>query len=212
MLHKILLLEDDELLAQTIKNLLISEGYQVDLVYDFEEALEFTYDNRYDLYLFDINVPFGNGIDLLKDLRDAGDKTPAFFITALKDIKSISKGFDAGCDDYIKKPFDFDELVVRVKAAIRKRDTYIEFGDFKYDPDSDTLLYKDIEPDIGKVSKSVITLFLKSKGRIVKKDEIFELMQNPSDVALRVLINKIKKEFDLNIKNIRGVGYKLEKL
>jgi len=211
-LHKILLLEDDELLAQTIKNLLINEGYQVDLVYDFEEALEFTYDNRYDLYLFDINIPFGNGIDLLRDLREAGDKTPTFFITALKDIKSISKGFDAGCDDYIKKPFDFDELLVRIKAMIRKNNNFLEYGDLKYDPDNDTLLYKGSEPNIGTISKKVLILFLSNRGRIIKKDEIYELMQNPTDVALRVMINKIKQQFSLNITNIRGVGYKLENL
>ena len=105
---KILLLEDDTILAQTMVQILEEENYEVTLVNDGEEVLTETYENKFDLYLFDVNVPSLNGMETLKLLRDAEDVTPTFFITALIDIESTLKGFNCGCDDYIKKPFDID--------------------------------------------------------------------------------------------------------
>ncbi len=211
-MYKILLLEDDEMLSQTIKSLLETEGYSVTLVKDAESAIDATYEDKFDLYLFDINVPFGNGVDLLKDLRDAGDETPAFFITAMRDIKTVSKGFDAGCDDYIKKPFDLDELIIRIEASLKKHNPYLRYGDIEYSVDKDIVLKNSKELELGEVSKNILLLLLKNIGKIVHKDEFFDVMQKPSDTALRVQINKLKKEVGLDIKNIRGVGYKLEKL
>ena len=211
-MYKILLLEDDEMLLQTLKSLLISQNYKVTSVKNINQALNETYENSFDLYLFDINVPFGSGIDLLKDLRDSGDKTPAFFITALKDIKSISKGFDAGCDDYIKKPFDFDELLVRVEAILRRNNPFVKYGDIKYNQEESRIYKKDKETELGEVSQKIASIFLNNIGKIIHKDQLFEVMKKPSDVALRVQINKLKTELGLNIKNIRGLGYKLEKL
>ncbi len=102
---KILLLEDDVLLAETIQELLESQDYSITLVTTGNEAVDITYDNSFDLYIFDINVPDINGLDLLESLRAADDTTPAIFISALVDINSISKAFEIGADDYIKKPF-----------------------------------------------------------------------------------------------------------
>jgi DNA-binding response OmpR family regulator len=211
-MYKILLLEDDEMLSQTLKSLLREKNYNVTVVKNINEALDKTYEERYDLYLFDINVPFGNGIDLLKDLREAGDKTPAFFITALRDIKDISKGFDAGCDDYIKKPFDFDELTVRIDAILRKNNPYIIYGDIKFDISEERIYHKEKELDFGEVSLGILSVLLKNIGKTVHKDRLYDVMKKPSDVALRVQINKIKSELNLNITNIRGRGYRLEEI
>ncbi len=211
-MYKILLLEDDEMLLQTLKSLLANQNYKVTPVKNINQALDETYENSFDLYLFDINVPFGSGIDLLKDLRDSGDKTPTFFITALKDIKSISKGFDAGCDDYIKKPFDFDELLVRVEAILKRNNPFIKYGDIKYDQEEDRIYKHDKEIELGEVSHNIASIFLSNIGKIIHKDQLFDLMKKPSDIALRVQINKLKTELGLNIKNVRGLGYKLEKL
>ncbi len=211
-MYRILLLEDDEMLSQTLKSILEEEGYSVSLAKNANEAIDLSYDSRYDLYLFDINVPFGNGIDLLHDLREAGDKTPAFFITALKDIKSVSKGFDAGCDDYIKKPFDMDELLIRIEAILKKYNPYLKYGDIEYSIEDDIVLKDSKELEMGEVSKNILLVFLKNIGKIVHKDALYDVMHKPSDVALRVQINKLKKELGINIINIRGVGYKLEEL
>ena len=118
--YKILLVEDDLILGDTIFDILENAGFEATWVKDGQVALEKTFINNYDLFLFDVNVPFINGFELLKDLRQSGDVTPAIFITARVDIDSLSHGFDVGADDYIKKPFELDELIIRINAQIKK--------------------------------------------------------------------------------------------
>ncbi len=108
----ILLVEDDTTLAETLMDLLAYEDFHVTWVSDGQKALDATFVERFDLMLFDVNVPFVNGFELLKLLRESGDDTPAIFITALTDIASLSQGFEVGADDYLKKPFDFVELLI----------------------------------------------------------------------------------------------------
>ncbi len=98
----ILLLEDDEILSQSLKYLLSNEGFTIICVKNGEDALALTYDNSFDLYLLDVNVPLLNGFDFSQQMRESGDMTPAFFITALVDIQSISKGFDVGLMNIFK--------------------------------------------------------------------------------------------------------------
>ena len=209
---KILLLEDDEILAQTLEQILKSENYDVALASDGEEALDFTYDNKFDMYLLDINVPLLNGMDFLKLSRDAGDKTPAFFITALRDIDSLSKAFDSGCDDYIKKPFDMDELLVRIKSILKKRNPTIAYKNIKFDLYEKKVFKRDEEIALGNVEKAVFAQLITNVGSTVNKSSLLDEMLKPSDLALRVLINKLRKILNIDIINLKGVGYKLEKL
>ena len=118
---KLLLLEDDQVLAESLIELLESENFDIVHVLNSQKALDETFLQKFDLLLLDVNVPLFNGFELLKSLRDSGDKTPAIFLTALTDIASLSKGFDVGADDYIKKPFDFDELLIRINAILKKQ-------------------------------------------------------------------------------------------
>jgi len=211
-LKKILLLEDDEILSQTIAQLLVEDGYDVNIVGDGEDALEATYVNNFDLYLLDINVPLLNGINFLKLSRDAGDETPAFFITALSDTDSLTKAFDSGCDDYIKKPFELDELLIRINAKIKKANPSIQYRNIKFDL-FENRVYKDREEvDLGSVEKAIFRLLMQSPMTTVHKSVFFDKMIKPSDSGLRVLINKLRKIFGINIINIKGIGYKLEKL
>lgn len=209
---KILLLEDDTILAQTMVQILEQEDYDVTLVNDGEEVMEYTYENRYDLYLFDINVPLLNGKEALKLLRDAQDNTPTFFITALRDTNSILDGFDSGCDDYIKKPFDLDELLARIKAVLKRRNPVLEYGDITFDLLENRVLKQNEEVALGNVEKEIFSLLIKNINMTVNKTTFFDYMNKPSDSALRVLISKLKKVLDLNITNTKGIGYKLEKL
>lgn len=208
---KILLLEDDEMLSQTIAGALKIEGYDVTCAKNGEEAAEITYDSRFDLYLFDVNVPFMNGFDLLNELRNSGDRTPAFFVTALNDIGSMSRGFDAGCDDYIKKPFDLDELLIRVGGALKKRSSALQYKEVTFDPETDQLLQNGDEVDLQNVEKAVFKLLIERVGQTVTKEAFYDVMEKPSDVALRVHIAALKKRFGLELTNIRGVGYRLER-
>ncbi len=209
---KILLLEDDTVLASSLLDLLEEENYDVTLVNDGEEVLEATYEEKYDLYLFDINVPLLNGKETLKLLRDAQDNTPTFFITALIDTKSTLEGFDCGCDDYIKKPFDPDELLARVKATLKRRNPTISYGNISFDLLENRVFQDEKEVALGSVEKDVFSLLIKNIGLTVNKTTFFDYMNKPSDTALRVLISKLKKTLDLNITNIKGIGYKLEEL
>lgn len=209
---KILLLEDDEMLAQTMRQFLQQENYDVTLVYDGEEAIEATYNNSYDLYLFDINVPIIDGVDTLQLLREAQDKTPTFFITSLLDIESVSKGFNSGCDDYIKKPFDIDELLIRIKAILKRKNPIIAYGTITFDLLENRVYKDDKEMDLGNVEKAIFSLLIRNISITVDKSSFLECMNKPSDAGLRVLISKLKKLFDLEITNIKGIGYRLEKL
>jgi len=214
-MKKILLLEDDEILSETLIELLEAEGFEVLHVKDGQEAIEATFVSQFDLMLLDVNVPFINGFELLKELREAGDKTVAIFLTALTDISSLSRGFEIGADDYIKKPFDFDELLIRINALLKKQynGSKIEIGSFIFDTQSEEL-YKD-----GKFIKltpyeTLITkILLKNRGNTISKYELLDLLdegEEMSEGALRVHINSLRK-IGLPIITIRGVGYRFEK-
>jgi len=208
----ILLLEDDTILAQTMVQLLEQESYSVTLVEDGEEVLEVTYENRFDLYLFDINVPSLNGMETLKLLRESDDNTPTFFITAVRDISTILEGFECGCNDYIKKPFDFDELIARIKATLKRGNPTLQYNDIVFDLLENRVLKENEEISLGIVEKEVFALLIKNLNVTVNKSTFFDVMNKPSDTALRVLISKLKKLLELDITNIKGIGYKLEKL
>ncbi len=211
-MYKILLLEDDEILSQTLKELLESQSYEVLIAKNGNIALDLSFENSFDLYLLDVNVPFLNGFDFLKELRDSGDKTPAFFITALRDLKSLSKGFDSGADDYIKKPFDFDELLIRIGAKLNIKDSKITYGDIEFNTEDFTLKKEGQIIKLPQVDKEIFLIFLKNVGKIVSKNDLFEVMEKPTDLALRVHLSKIKKILDVDISNIRGQGYRLEEI
>lgn len=209
---KILFLEDDEILAQTMMQILEQENYNVTLVNDGEEVLSATYENKYDLYLFDVNVPLLDGMDTLKLLREANDNTPAFFITALIDTKSTLKGFNCGCDDYIKKPFDLDELLARIKVTLQRKNPVIQYGDITFDLLENRVLKNNSEVSLGNVEKDIFALLIRNIDVTVNKTTFFDYMKRPSDAALRVLISKLKKLLEVNITNTKGIGYKLEKI
>ena len=208
---RILLLEDDTILAQTLLKLLKMENYNVTLSSNGEDAIDKTYDEKFDLYLLDINVPILNGMDFLKLMRDAQDTTPAFFISALIDIESLSKAFDSGCDDYIKKPFDIDELLIRIKSILKKENPFIQYYDIEYDLLNNRIFLSSEEIELGNVEKSILALLIKNIGLTIEKSNFFDVMNKPSEPALRVLINKLRKTLNINIKSIKGIGYKIEK-
>ncbi len=205
---KLLLLEDDQILSETLQHFLSREGYDVDVALSEEEAEELTYAQRYDLYLFDINLPGGNGLDFLKALRHAEDKTPTIFITALTDMHSMAQGFELDALDYIKKPFDPEELLIRLRAKFK--DDILYYGDISYDPKSNILRKEGEIVSIGNVPFKVFVKLLTHVGEVVTQDILFECLEQPSGNALRVALTKIKQKLEIEITNIRGQGYLLE--
>ena len=208
-MNKLLLLEDDPSLSKTLIKYLSRHGYELDWAKNGEEAIDLSYDNKYDLYLLDINVPLLNGIDLLKALRDADDHTPAIIISALRDANSVTKGFIAGADDYMKKPFDPEELLIRIRAKTSTLQKALQFKDFEINMTKEEISYKSEPISLGRVQKSILLSLIKSHPDPVNKNDLMSLLDKPSDLTLRVHISKLKKKFDLQIKSIRGVGYQI---
>ncbi len=207
---KILLLEDDLLLGETLEEMLNDAHYDVHWVKDGEEAAEATFDTPYDLYILDINVPKINGLKLLEELREAGDDTRVIFISALSDIASISKGFHLGAEDYLKKPFFPEELLVRIDAKFAKSQKIIQHGEITFNPQNNEVHKEGQLITLGDVQLPLLRLFIQNIGKTLLKEDLFDLMEHPSDSALRVAINKLKNTTNWEIKNIRAVGYRLE--
>ena len=208
---KILLLEDDFNLASSLKEILELENYEVDIVSNASEAYEKTFNEKYDLYIFDINLPDENGIDVLKNLRFAEDKTPTIFITALVDLNTMSRAFNVGIEDYIKKPFDPEELIIRINAKLKKRSNQIiKIGNVEYDIEN-RLIKKDGKIiSLGETLKNIFHELIVNANRVVSKDRLLELINSDNDTALRVNILKLKNKLGIDIKNIRGEGYMIE--
>ena len=207
---KILLLEDDPLLSETLQLFLEREGYCVDVALNRTDAEVLSYEHSYDLYLFDINLPEGSGLEFLEYLRQAEDKTDTIFITALTDMTSIAKGFDLGAIDYIKKPFHPQELLIRLRAKFKNATIYL--NNIEFDADAEVLRKDGVVVDIGNVQYRVFTKLLLHQGSVVNKVELYEELEHPSDNALRVALSKIKQRLGIEIKNIRGKGYLIEKV
>jgi DNA-binding response OmpR family regulator len=211
MKNDILLLEDDYELAETLQELLELEGYSVTLVHTGNDAIDASYENNYALYIFDINVPDMSGIELLESLRNADDNTPAIFISALVDLNTIAKGFEVGAEDYIKKPFFPEELLIRVKAKLSQKNRDILYKNIRYIPQTRELYIDEKIIPLGEVQECLCDIFLHNIGNVLDKSILMECLLHPSDSALRVALNKFKQTTGLPIKNIRGVGYVLEK-
>lgn len=210
MKKRILLLEDDLLLGQTLVELLESERYSVTLARSGDEAAERSYESGFDLYIFDINVPDINGIELLKSLREADDKTPTIFISALVDLGSISKAFAVGAEDYIKKPFFPEELLIRVNAKLGEKNSTIKYNDLEYNPKTKTLKKDGQTIALGEVQEQLFGLFIRNISQVITQDMLLECLEKPSSSALRVALTKLKQTTGLNIKNLRSVGYIVE--
>ncbi len=205
---QVLLVEDDRVLAQSLKKYLEMNDFEVTLAYSFSEAVDLLERKKYDVYVFDVNLGDGDGIELLDDLRHFRDDTPTIFISALTDIETITRGFNTGADDYLKKPFDPEELVVRIRSRIRRKEEEMVCGDIRF---VNGRVYKgDEELDLGEVQRNVLAKLLRNRGRVVTKEELYDYMVNPSPLALRVMITKLKKKTGLNIKSVRGLGYTID--
>ena len=210
----ILLLEDDRLFAETIADFLDEEGYAVTTVLDPYTAEEKAYSQRYDLYLFDINLPFESGLELLKKLREGEDRTPTIFLTSREDKDSLLEGFAIGGDDYLRKPVDLDELGARIEAVLRRREgkRRVVIGAYEADVVAKRLYQEGAEVELGARLFDLLMLLAGAHGQTVPTDrilgELWPTDQEPSYGALRVYITRLKKLFGDRIENIRGVGYR----
>jgi DNA-binding response OmpR family regulator len=215
---KILLLEDDEILNEIIESFLLGKGHKVSCVFDGEEAESLLYEEAFDLLLFDVNVPSINGFELLKNLRANSIFTPTIFITSLSETEDLKNGFLSGCDDYIKKPFEFDELELRIeniKRLYKIEQSKVEkiSQNLMYDFDKLTLVNQDKKYTLSKKESKILEYFLKTKGRTISLEElgsnIWAYEEIPTDSTIRTYIKNLRKMLGGEcITTIKGVGYR----
>jgi len=205
---KILILEDDEILLETIQELLEDKGYNVDVAINGDEVLNLTFENTYALYIFDVNVPKMNGFELLKELRKAEDNTPVIYMTALVDIQSISQGFHLGASDYLKKPFHPNELILRVEHLLDIPKLLIYQN---LEIQQNHILKNNKEIFLTDIQSKIFMELIENLGKVVEAETFYNIIDNHSNSALRFHINKLRNILDIDITNVRGVGYLLEK-
>ena len=213
---KILLLEDDVILQDIIEEYLLEIGYEVESFYDGEKALDAIGAKNYDMLLLDVNVPNIDGFEILSYLRDIGNTTPAIYITSLASIADLKKGFDLGADDYLKKPFDLEELKVRIERIVKvhRLQEEIEFDGVKFIPKAHQLIMEDNKViDMRQKEAQVLEYFVRNTGKIISCDEIIEnVWENesvPTHATIRTYIKNLRKMFTKEyFDNIKGEGYR----
>lgn len=214
----ILLLEDDPLLSKILTKHL-SLDYEVTSVYDGDTALETVEEKKFDLLILDSNVPGITGLELIKELRSYSDTTPIIMITAYQDTIHLKKAFTHGCNDYIKKPFELDELDMRIANITRtfniEQNQLIQVNnEVLFDALNNQLIKNNKIFSLAKKESELLNYLATNRTRTVSKEELtqnlwtYETM--PSDATLRVYIRNLRaligKE---SIETIRGMGYRL---
>ncbi len=212
---KILLLEDDVILQEIIEEFLQEQGYEVESFFDGEKALDAMGTNRYDMLLLDVNVPNIDGFEILSYLREIGNTTPAIYITSLAGIDDLKKGFDLGADDYLKKPFELEELHARIEHIVKiyRLQEEIEFDGIKFIPKAHQLIVGDASIEIRQKEAQVLEYFVRNTGKIISCDEIIENVWGddnvPTHATIRTYIKNLRKMFDKEyFDNIKGEGYR----
>jgi DNA-binding response OmpR family regulator len=220
MSYRILVLEDNLLLQETLEDFLEEKNATIFCANCAREAFDLCYEKKFDIYLLDVKLPDMDGFEFLKELRKSNDTTPAIYITSLEDKQSLQEGFLTGADDYIKKPFDLDELWLRIQAILSRS---IGATDGKIIVDSQTyldVLHKNIirngeEILVNLKDFELVCLLVSHRGKVVTKEMIEQkLWGNNEGIntgSIRVYINNLKKIFGKEaITNIRGIGYRFE--
>jgi len=216
---KILLLEDEYSLRISIEEFLSDIGYEVDGFMDGLEAYDAVYEKSYDILLLDVNVPSLNGFDILKKLREDGVSTPAIFLTSMTDTTNLKEGYKRGCCDYIRKPFDLEELELRIDQALASvssdDSSIVNIGcNIFYDMKKSKLSLHDKEIVLRKTEKDLLEVLIKHKNAVVStqmfQDEVWGEYVEPA--TIRVQLNNLRKKLpDELIQNRRGLGYIIER-
>ena len=214
---KILFLEDDPMIGNIVVEFL-NDFYEVTHCYNSSKALKLAEDEEFDLYVFDINVPGISGLDLLKSLRDFNDTTPAIFITAYQELKYLKDAFNIGANDFIRKPFELEELHARIENIKHQYniDTNINISNrIKFNVLTHQLCIEDNIIKISAKESSLLTYLINNKNRVISSDELLQNLwdydEMPSGDTIRTYVKNLRNILGKeHIINIRGEGYKFE--
>ena len=217
---KILLAEDEVDLNNVVTRYLKKNGYSVDNVLDGEEALDYLEYGEYDLVILDIMMPKVDGFEVIKKLRDKGNHTSVLMLTARDSADDKVKGLDLGADDYIVKPFDFNELMARIRAVVRRKygnsSNKLVIGDLILDTSEKSVTRAGKQIELTGKEYEVLEYLMQSKNRILSREQIKEHVwdfdyEGDSNI-IDVLIKNIRKKIDVEdgkqiIYTKRGLGY-----
>jgi heavy metal response regulator len=220
---RILVVEDEKKVAGFVRKGLEEEGYAVDVAADGEQALFLAETSDYDLIILDWMIPKKDGLAVLKQLRASGLTTPVILLTARDAVKDKVQGLNSGADDYLAKPFDFAELLARVRALFRRgksdASTVLEVGDLHMDLLSRKVTRAGVVIDLTAKEYSLLEYFLRNAGKVLTRTMIaehvwdvhFDSDSNVIDVYVNYLRNKIDRSFEPKLlQTVRGVGYVLK--
>ncbi len=218
---KLLIVEDEKKLCQTVAKHLKAEGYAVDFCHDGKDAFDYMAGTEYDAVILDIMLPGLDGISVLKTMRSQKVKTPVLLLTAKNTIEDKVKGLDSGADDYLTKPFSLEELSARIRVMIRRSgiervDSQISAGPLTLDTDRKVALREGKEIPLTAKEYAILEYLMHNKGIVLSRDKMmnhiwnydYEGSSNIIDVYIRTLRNKIDADFELKlIQTVRGLGY-----
>ncbi len=218
----VLLIEDEEKVASFISKGLEEEGYTVEQAYDGRRGLELLAEKSYDILLLDLMIPEIDGFEVLKRIRAQGIDTPVLILTAKSSKEDVVKGLDTGSDDYLTKPFSFDELLARVRALLRRRrkteTRLLTYKDLALDPYSRKMTISSKESELTDKEFMILEFLLKNNEKPLTRREIAEYVwQNANDSTniVDVYVNFLRKKIESlsakkYIHTVRGTGYILK--
>lgn len=224
---RILVIEDEKNLNDIIVKRLILEKYGVDTCFNGNDALEYIFSTEYDVIVSDIMLPGIDGFKILKRIREKGIKTPVLLLTALDGIEDRVKGLDYGADDYLVKPFAFDELMARIRVLLRRNSTngnsnasnIFSIANLTVNCNSHDVFRNDVPIKLSTREFTILEYMIRNKERVLSREQIeqhiwnydYEGGTNVIDVYIRYLRKKIDKDFEPKlIHTVRGIGYVLK--
>ena len=224
---RILVIEDEKNLNNIIVKKLVVEKYGVDSCFNGDDALDYIFSAEYDVIISDIMLPGIDGFEILKTIREKGIKTPVLLLTALDGIEDRVKGLDYGADDYLVKPFAFDELMARIRVLLRRNSTngnsnasnVFSIANLTVNCNSHDVFRDDVPIKLSTREFTILEYMIRNKERVLSREQIeqhiwnydYEGGTNVIDVYIRYLRKKIDKNFEPKlIHTIRGVGYVLK--
>lgn len=221
---RILLAEDDKRLSKMLAFLLKKEKYIVDCVYDGQEVMEYAELSDYDIVILDWMMPKKDGISVCRELRQAKKQTAILMLTARDALEDRIEGLDSGADDYLAKPFEFPELLARLRALSRRlnktfHNDVIECGGLKLNCQSAVLIFGENQSSLSPRECQIMELFMRNTGQILPREQIMdkvwgydtEVSSNTLDVTIKTIRKKIGKlGLSECICTVRGIGYKFE--
>jgi DNA-binding response OmpR family regulator len=216
---KIFLLEDEIMLNESIQEYLEAIGHQVISCIDGEKAMAVLQDQSFDLFILDINVPSVDGLTLLERLHALKIHTPAIYISALVDIEDISRAYDLGCYDYLKKPFHLKELALHIDRVMLSNEVprvHLRLSkNYSYDQEHNTLLFNGFPQILTKRQSQIIDLLARNRGRVVDFEQFRIYVwdeQIVDNATIRAEVSRLKKSMKEDvIINVRGMGYMIDK-